>query len=66
MDAEKRMGMSVSVQNSKGQWVPAIPLPYFLPFHRYRCGMKCRETFWTTAGYRGHYALVHILGLDDD
>ncbi len=49
----------VSTQNSKGQWVPAIPLPLFTWPHRHRC--TCKRTFWTMNGYRGHYALAHIL-----
>ena len=45
-------------QNSKGEWVPSIPLPLF--GLRKRC--ECGQSFWTLPGYRGHYALVHILG----
>ncbi|HEY6276975.1 MAG TPA: hypothetical protein VIX86_11650 [Streptosporangiaceae bacterium] len=47
-----------SQQNKRGEWVPAIPLPLYGPRKRCRCGRK----FWTIAGYRGHYALAHILG----
>jgi len=54
--------MPVNVQNSKGLWVPAIPLPWFLMFHRYRC--KCGKVFFKGASYRGHYALTHILDLE--
>ena len=49
----------VSTLNNRGEWVPSIPVPYYLPFHRHRC--ECNRRFWTMAGYRGHYALVHIL-----
>jgi hypothetical protein len=45
-------------QNARGEWVPAIPLPY-LGLRR-RCG-ACDRRFWTMDGYRGHYALEHIL-----
>jgi hypothetical protein len=48
----------VSTQNDQGAWVPAIPLPYLGLRKRCDCGRR----FWTTDGYRGHYALVHILG----
>jgi hypothetical protein len=53
--------MSAGTQNSHSQWVPAIPLPYYLRAHRFRC--DCRRTFWTMDGYQGHYALTHILRL---
>lgn len=45
-------------QNRRGEWVPAIPLAYYL-WWRFRCG--CGRRFWTQRGYRGHYALDHIL-----
>jgi hypothetical protein len=48
---------AVQAQNSRGEWVPAIPLPFFGMRKRCECGRK----FWTLDGYRGHYALVHIL-----
>lgn len=51
---------SVSAQNRRGEWVPAIPLP-FLGFHK-RC--ICGAKFWTMKGYQGHYALEHVLGFD--
>lgn len=57
--------------NNRGQWVPAIPLPFYLglPTLRHQCQGDRRETcgkkFWTMAGYRGHYALRHILGMVD-
>ena len=40
-------------------WVPSIPLPLFIFPHRHRC--DCGRAFWTLNGYRGHYALAHIL-----
>lgn len=46
-------------QNARGEWVPAIPLPFY--GLRKRC--TCGERFWTTCGYRGHYALAHVLGM---
>lgn len=45
------------MQNQDGQWVPAIPLPY----HGLRKRCDCGRRFWTMEGYRGHYALAHIL-----
>lgn len=45
-------------QNLSGQWVRSIPLPL------YSLGRKvcwCKQGFWTTRGYRGHFALCHIL-----
>lgn len=48
-----------SVQNKYGDWVPAIPLPFYSWKKICDCGMK----FWTMESYQGHYALKHILGL---
>ena len=48
-------------QNSRGEWVPSIPLPFFGML--VWCG-SCKRRFWTRRGYRGHYALVHVLGLE--
>lgn len=48
------------VQNKRGEWVPAIPVPLFEWLHLRRCG-ECRKAYFTMAGYRGHYALEHIL-----
>jgi hypothetical protein len=50
----------ISEQNDRGEWVPSIPLPLYVWPHRHRC--KCGRSFWTVAGYRGHYALAHVLG----
>ena len=46
-------------QNKRGEWVPAIPLPYYGLRKHCTCGRR----FWTEQGYRGHYALAHILAL---
>jgi hypothetical protein len=48
-----------TTQNGRGEWVPSIPLP----FYGLRKQCECRRKFWTSAGYRGHYALEHALGL---
>jgi hypothetical protein len=56
--------MSTLMQNRNYKWVPAIPIPY------YWFGMKackkdgCDLVFFTMRGYRGHYALVHIVEAD--
>lgn len=50
----------ITTQNREGQWVPAIPLPFYGLQKRCYCGAR----FWTSRGYRGHYALVHILKID--
>jgi hypothetical protein len=55
-EAEKA---GVSAQNSRGEWVPSIPLP----FYGLRKGCSCGRKFWTMDGYQGHYALCHILYL---
>jgi hypothetical protein len=48
---------STMTQNKLGQWVPAIPMPFLGTRKKCHCG----EKFWTLDGYRGHYALKHIL-----
>lgn len=50
----------MSAQNRRGEWVPAIPLPFF----GLRKHCSCGEKFWTQKGYEGHYARDHILGMD--
>ena len=45
-----------ATQNKKGEWVPAIPEPYY--GIRKMCG--CGKSFWTLEGYQAHYALKHI------
>lgn len=49
--------MPISQQNKQGQWVPAIPLPFYGLKKRCTCG----RSFWTEEGYRGHYAYTHII-----
>lgn len=53
------MAVTEHQTNDRGEWVPAIPLPLYGLRKHCRCGRK----FWTTDGYRGHYALAHILHL---
>ena len=48
-------------QNERGEWMPAIPEPYFLVFGRARC--DCGAKFRNRRRYREHYAFAHILGL---
>lgn len=50
--------MSTSTQNRRGEWVPAIPLPFFGLFH-VRC--RCGKRFLRRHHYEAHYALRHIL-----
>jgi hypothetical protein len=49
--------MSTRTQNKRGEWWPSIPLPFYGLRKRCYCGRK----FWTMEGYRGHYAVAHIL-----
>lgn len=44
-------------RNRAGERVPSIPLPFY--GLRKHCG--CGRKFWTEEGYKGHYALAHIL-----
>jgi hypothetical protein len=48
---------TATTQNSRGEWVPAIPLPLYGIRKKCECGAK----FWTEERYREHYALHHIL-----
>ena len=55
-------------KNKKGEYVPAIPEPLdVFPFIKQclECWRKNEypRDFWTMEGYRGHYALKHILQL---
>ena len=60
----------MQAKNNRGEWVPAIPLalrrPFGLaltmghPLNRMVC--ECGATFRSEEHYRGHYALVHVLG----
>lgn len=62
------------MQNSIGEWVPAIPMPIQLSLGRFRCNYRserpigegqlttqCSEKFWKLEDYQGHYAYKHIL-----
>lgn len=53
--------MSMQTQNARGEWVPAIPLPFFGLRKRCQCGSR----FWTMRGYLGHYAYAHALGMEE-
>ncbi len=55
----RRMASGVTTRDDRDEWVPAIPLP----FYGLRKGCSCGRKFWTSAGYRGHYALTHVLAL---
>lgn len=47
-----------SLQNNKrGEWYPAIPLPYYGVKKQCKCG----ESFWKEKNYEAHYALEHII-----
>lgn len=49
---------NTTTQNKLGQWVPAIPLPFYYAIIR---GCSCGRRFWTDEGYEAHYAYRHIL-----
>jgi hypothetical protein len=54
-------------ENSRGEWVPAIPLPYFfqvlVPYTQCGCGARFygRHRGRALRRYEEHYALHHIL-----
>lgn len=53
------------VQNHRGEFVPAIPLPLFIGMKRVQCTHdNCGRKFFAKKRYREHYALAHILALD--
>lgn len=55
---------SIRTKNKYGEWVPAIPEPFFGFFGRVKCFTgDCHEVFRSREEYRAHYALKHILGL---
>lgn len=69
---EKEYDSQISCQNKYGEWVPAIPLPFYYPrslfWWTFVCCAKtekgaCNKGFKTEEEYRGHYALVHVMGL---
>lgn len=53
----------VRTQNTRGEWVPSIPLPFYGRGNR--CTCQCNRRFKGDEAYQGHYALVHILGMPD-
>lgn len=56
----KNYQRNVQGQNSRGEWIPAIPLP----FYGLRKICECGDKFWYEKNYRAHYALEHILGIN--
>jgi hypothetical protein len=60
-DYEIEGGVEMSCKNKYGEWVPSIPLPYYLAWGRVRC--NCGRKFKGEEAYEGHYALDHIMGL---
>ena len=47
----------IQMQNKRGEWVPAIPEPFYGLRHVCACGRK----FWKKENYRAHYAYTHIV-----
>lgn len=45
------------MMNTRREWVPAIPLPFYGIRKKCSCGKK----FWRQKNYEAHYALVHIV-----
>lgn len=52
---------TVQVQNKRGEWVTAIPRPWYGALNRCKC--SCGRWFWNEESYDAHYALKHILAL---
>lgn len=55
-----------SMQNARGDWVPAIPEPMWVGFRLRRAECTCGKKFSNRDGYRDHYAYAHILGMEAD
>jgi len=53
--------VKITTENKKGEFVPAIPLPFYGLRKMCHCGKK----FWTEERYEEHYALHHILRGED-
>lgn len=50
--------MTIYEQNTAGEWVPSVPLPFYgIRKHCPRAG--CGRRFWTVARYRRHYSAAH-------
>ncbi|HEU0226455.1 MAG TPA: hypothetical protein VFQ86_01855 [Arachidicoccus soli] len=50
---------NVATENARGEWVPYVPVPYYLGLGRVRC--KCGRVFWSKQRYAEHYSYWHIL-----
>lgn len=50
----------MTTRNAKGQWVPAVPEPFYLGFFRKKCRCDCGERFRSRALYEKHYVYTHI------
>ncbi len=48
---------TVTMENKRGEWIPAIPLPFYGLKKRCNCG----RSFWKFKNYQEHYALEHIV-----
>ena len=46
----------METQNKKGEWVTAIPLPYY----GFKKTCSCGESFWKEINYEEHYIVDHI------
>jgi hypothetical protein len=68
-DQPKGDEVTVQAQNNRGEWVPAIPEPFYLrevrkdKARRGKVRCDCGRVIKGYENYRGHYALVHILAL---
>lgn len=61
----KEYDENVFAQNKYGQYLPAIPEPFYRGgLFKWRHECQCGIVFPSRSAYRGHYALVHILGFD--
>jgi hypothetical protein len=58
---EPRTGATIAdfptMENKRGEWVPAIPLPLY----GLKKGCSCGASFWFERNYEAHYALTHIV-----
>lgn len=63
-NTEKRE--TVQAQNTRGEYVPAVPEPLYVGWRLKKCKCDCGEVFKSRREYRGHYAYAHILGMEEE
>jgi hypothetical protein len=58
-EQEDRYTIRTMTQNDRGQWVPAIPMPFVTTWNKYRCTCR-KKPFWTLEEYKQHWVYEHV------